>query len=141
MERFYKYIILFILPTLLLVSCQNEENIGDFYGQWALKQSCVDDQIKEYNNLYMSFQGKVAWAKRVNEANHTYGDVFGNVTFQGDSIFIRFIQQNESTSLKSLIEDDFRFKNADNARFMIYSISKSKLCLTLGNDKWLFEKY
>lgn len=140
MARFYNYIVSLVFVCLFSF-CQNEENIGDFYGQWALKQSCVDNQIKDYSNLYLSFQGKVAWAKRVNEVNHTYGDVFGNVSFQGDSIFLHFVQQNETTSPKSLIEGDFRFKNADNARFMVHCISNSSFCLTSGNDKWLFEKY
>lgn len=140
MARFYKLFILLVF-TMLLPSCQNEGDIGDFYGQWSLKTSTIDKNIKEYDNLFLSFQGKVVWAKRVNYGSHTYGDVVGRFEHRGDSLIMSFVQQNEYTSPESLIEEEFGFKDCENVRLLIKSIDASSLVLACGEDLWCFKKF
>lgn len=136
-----KYILLFMLITVICTACQNEGYIGDLYGQWSLKKSCIDKQVTEHDNLFFSFQGKVIWAKRVNYGSHTYGDVVGRFEHCGDSLFMNFIQQNEYTSPESLIEGDFGFKNCENVRLQVRTLDDSSLMLVSGDDYWQFEKY
>lgn len=141
MVRFYKMFCLSVLISFLLTSCQNEGNIGDFYGQWALMSSTVDGQKKDFDNIYFSFQGKVVWAKRVNYENHGYKDVFGSFAQQGDSLFLKFIEQNIYITPKQLIEEECGFEDANNVRTLIRTIDQSNLILESGNNIWVFEKY
>lgn len=139
MARFFN--IIYISFFLLFFSaCQNEVNIGDYYGQWALKSSSVDGIYSEHDNLYLSFQGEVVWAKRVNVANHTYNDVFGRFSQFGDSLVMIFSQQNEVTSPETLIEKQFGFKDYNNVRVSV-SISDSEMQMTSGEDHWFFNKF
>lgn len=134
---FNSFILLFVL---LLTSCQNEGNIGDYYGQWALKSSSIGGEMKDYDNLYLSFQGKVVWAKRVNASNHTYNDVFGRFSHSGDSLIMVFSQQNEVTSPETLIEKQFGFANYKNVRVSV-SITDEDMQMRSGNNYWHFKKY
>lgn len=140
MVRFYKLYILISVFLLSLSSCQNEGNIGDFYGQWALKTVSVDGNTSEPNNLYLSFEGKVVWAKRVNAANHTFNDVFGRFTQSGDSLIMIFSKQNEVTTPEELIEKQFGFKDYKNVRVAV-SITEKDMQLRSGDNYWLFTKY
>lgn len=141
MARFFKYICMLIVLLILSTACQNEGDIGDFYGQWALKKSCVNEEVKEHDNLYFSFQGKVVWAKRANAVGHTYSDVFGGFIHQGDSLFMYFIQQNEVTSPKALIEKEFGFADCENVRVQIRTLNASELFLVSGDNYWQFKKH
>lgn len=140
MARFYKLILLFCL-LMLFPSCQNEGNIGDLYGQWSLKNACLDNATKEYSNLFLSFQGKVVWAKRVNYGSHTYGDVVGSFEHRGDSLIMSFIQQNEYTSPESLIEEEFGFSDCENVRLLVKKLDSNSLVLMNDNDYWSFVKF
>lgn len=140
MARFYKLILLFCF-LMLFPSCQNEGDIGDLYGQWSLKNACIDNVTKEYCNLFLSFQGKVVWAKRVNYGSHTYGDVVGSFEHRGDSLIMSFIQQNEYTSPESLIEEEFGFSDCENVRLLVKTLDSNSLVLMNDNDYWSFVKF
>ena len=141
MASYSKYIIFCLLIIAIFPACQNEGYIGDLYGQWALKKSSVDAKVKEHDGLFFSFQGKVVWAKRVNYGSHTYGDVVGSFEHRGDSLIMKFVQQNEYTSPSSLIEGEFGFKDYENVRLLIRNVDASSLLLVSGDDYWQFEKY
>lgn len=141
MARFFKYSYILFFILLLFPACQNEGNIGDLYGQWALKKSSVNGVIKDHDQIYFSFQGKVVWAKNVNASNHTYDDVFGNFCQKGDSILINFVQKGDILTPASLIEEICGFSDAANVRLLIKNLNSSELILLDGDSYWCFDKF
>lgn len=139
MGRYFNLLFFFLL--FLFVSCQNDGYIGNLYGQWRLDSSCVDGVTKENENLYLSFQGQVVMARSVNDKSHSTNDVAGGFIQKDDSLFMVFYQPNSYTTPHHLIEQKFRFEDSGNVRLYILSLSDSKMCLSSGNDKWLFSKY
>lgn len=141
MVRFCRIFIYMGVFFCLLTSCQENGDISQLYGQWALKTSVINGENMEHDNLYFSFQGQVVWAKSVSTVNHTFNDVFGSFSHVGDSIVMNFVQKSELTTPQSLIEEKFGFSDADNVRVRIKKMDSRELVLSEGENIWVFEKF
>lgn len=127
MARYFKYIILLTSSIILLASCQEGGEAGDFFGQWKLSDA---------DREYLSFSGSVALFRSVPQT-----DVYGNFQHQGDSLFIQCYSIKGLKSDTTTVEETFGFKPFNNIRVKIEVLDGDVMVLQKGDQKWNFYKY
>lgn len=106
MAAFYKRYLLVLIALLSYSACQENGEIGDLFGQWQWQPEA---NVSDAQQIYLSFQGKVALVKRVNADNHTYQDVFASYKHAGHQLSFQFASVKESRSDTLLIEQVLGF--------------------------------
>lgn len=127
MAKYFKHILLLTSYFLLLSSCQEGSEAGDFFGQW--RQTGSDTN-------YMSFSGSVALFRTSVE-----GRVYGNFQHQGDSLFIQCYSVEGLRSDTVIVEESFGFKPFNNIRVKIEALDNDHLILKNDQQSWTFNKY
>lgn len=136
-----------------MTSCQENGNIGDFYGQWQLQEIQTPEGNNTYNKSFLAFQTNVVFARILTDAH--YADAVEGVWQQmGDSIRLSFYTGNslhttdlqDETARENVIrylEKDFGMEGEpENLRFAIEQLDGNRLILS--RDKkyfWHFRKF
>ena len=127
MARYFKYLLLLALSTILLTSCYEGREAGDLWGQWRMDHS---------DSKYISFSGSIVWIKDLN-----MGGVNGNFQHKGDSLFIQCYSEKAEKRDTTMVEDSFGFKPFNNIRVKIAALDNDQLVITKGSQTWSFHKY
>lgn len=127
MARYFKSLLL--LGILLLVSCQEGGEAGDFFGQWRLTGS---------DKNYLSFAGSLALFRNTLTTDN---QVFGNFQHKGDSLFIQCYSAKEKAKDTTIVEDYFGFKPFNDIRLKVVTLDHNQLILSNSDKTWVFEKY
>lgn len=128
MARFCKHILLLTYSVILLASCQEGGDAGELLGQWRLADG---DGTK-----YVSFSGNFV---RFMEVGH--GEVYGNFTHTGDSIFIRCYSVGATPADTALVEQVFGMKPFADIRLKAVLPDDHTLLLSQDGHKWALRKY
>ena len=129
MARYFKFLAIscWLLAVGMLVSCQEEGEAGDLFGQW---------QQEGYGTRYVSFSGSVVWLKST-----TDGSIFGNFQHRGDSLFLQFYSVEGLPADTTLVEDIFGFRPLNDIRLKIDCLDDDMLVLSQEGRDWRFRKY
>lgn len=152
MVAFYKRILLALVTLLSCAACQENGEIGDLFGQWQWQpETNVGDAQQQ---IYLSFQGKVALVKRVNADNHTYQDVFASYQHTGHELSFQFASIKGSYNDTLLIEQSLGFCPFADVRLDVVRLDAHELILeqasagdSIGSiapavgQRWRFVKY
>ena len=123
-----KKIILILLSSLFICSCQKEDKNGDFGGMWKLLEIEKPDggiQNTKENNYFWKVQLKLI------DIQGQYGR-FQN---RGDSLFIQMINPN-CPNLKK-----YGIYNNSDERFEIIKLNRSRMTLKSDSVKLQFRKF
>lgn len=123
-----KRIILILLSSLFICSCQKEDKNGDFGGMWKLLEIEKPDgsiQNTKENNYFWKVQLKLI------DIQGQYGR-FQN---RGDSLFIQMINLN-CPNLKK-----YGIYNNSDERFEIIKLNRSRMTLKSDSVKLQFRKF
>lgn len=143
MSRFLlPFILTLMAMTGTLCSCQNDEYIGDFYGQWQLTDIQTSDTTASPRDLFFAFQSNVVWVRIASVDAHYTGGFKGTWQENGDSLFFSFYYDEIQTDN---IRSELRHRMAmpgtiEDLRFGL-RIDSRHMTLTRGADSWHFRKY
>lgn len=137
MKRFFFSFISFLV---LCVSCTDNDNTGDLYGQWQL--TTVKDNgiiLSTPANLSLSFQGDIVFARVSDHQDYRYRNVPGVFYENNDSLILSFYIDDESS--RSIITRMFLME--DEPADLRFALKKSsgKIMLTKGNRCWQLRNY
>lgn len=137
MKRFFFSLISFLV---LCVSCTDNDDTGDLYGQWQL--TTVKDNgiiLSTPANLSLSFQGDIVFARVSDHQDYRYRNVPGVFSEKNDSLILSFYIDDESS--RSIITRMFLME--DEPADLRFALKKSsgKIMLTKGNRCWQLRNY
>lgn len=141
-HRFLPYILGLLTFTCSLSSCQNDEYIGEIYGQWLLTDIQTPDTVATPRDLFLAFQSNVIFIRIASADAHYSGGFKGIWSKTQDSLYISFIADEAGmTNITDNLRTRFAItSNANDLRFGLRSTSGS-MTLTQGNSSWHFRKY
>ena len=138
---------LFLVACCLMLatgfsSCQNDEYIGDIYGQWQLTDIQTPDTTATPRNLYLAFQSNVVMARIVGVDAHYTETLQGTWQQSDDSLFLSFYcAEAQADYLQSMLRTLFVMDApAGNLRFNCH-LSSTAMTLTQGKSQWQFRKF
>lgn len=137
MKRFFFSFISFLV---LCVSCTDNDNTGDLYGQWQL--TAIKDNgniLSTPDNLSLSFQGDIVFARVSDHQDYRYRNVPGVFYENNDSLILSFYIDDESS--RSVITRMFLMEDEPtDLRFALKKTS-DKLLLSKGSRCWQLRSY
>lgn len=138
------FCVLALCLTMGWSACQENGDIGDLYGQWKLisrSEGSEHEPLAEGYGYYLSFQGKVVWAKVSYDEAHSYTDVFGNFQHEGNQLRMQFYQVVSGNSPEAIVSGRFGFEHPEDIRLEICTLDGDRLILSDGQRQWSFEHY
>lgn len=143
MARFCKQVLVLLLCIMCYSACQNGEDIGELYGQWQLEKITEDHSevtLPDYA-YWLCFQGPTVSARKTNESNHTFQEVFGNVQHSDDQLSMQFVAINKARNDTLLIENTLRFGKFEDVQLQVERLDNKQLILSKETVCWYFVRW
>lgn len=165
MARFFnniRCVILALLCSMAIVSCDNSDDIGDLYGMWKIEKIEYNGVTSTPDNLFLCFQSQYVNAQYV--VGHGSTDAFGRysnaagemtMTFYYSEVADPNAPDTDPNNPKQFLAPFCFFDNGTpltdeeknlqiapvHLRFKVEASSSSMMILTTPEGKWYLKKY
>ena len=149
-NTFYHLLIIVICAYIAQGCTTNDGDIGNRYGNWKLKEITLYDSIAHPNDLCLSFQSEVVFARITEIENHYAWELPGSCICSTDSLFMTFVvRDNDGSTLREFMGNRFCFPihNDLNDKVLVeihLGIDfwhKKKAQFSKDDSVWIFEKF
>lgn len=134
MKSNFHIIVLFLLISASIMSCQKSPINGDLDGMWQVMNVTPEPELQPIEErLYYNFYLHVCTL-----SYYGGGVTTGNMIFTGDSLFLDFPNAQTTETLIKLKQYGI---NSDHARFRIEKLNRSSLIMSSGETTVTLRKF
>lgn len=145
MKTIIRFLSFLALCLLTVVSCQENGEIGDLYGQWQLTSIEQDQHTTHPDQLYLAFQNDCVFARITGTDHHFTYQLTGGFLHTGNILLLNLFIDDETEGadvMHSYISNMFCFPEPhSDIRLQIEQLDDKNLVLSQGNTIWRLRSY